>query len=256
VLWNNEGMPPSRRTAPDAAIVTRITDWFAREGRDLPWRRPDCTPWGVLVSEIMLQQTPVARVLPVWVEWLRRWPTPPALAKAPGADAVRAWGRLGYPRRALRLWDCAVALERDHGGEVPRGYDELRALPGVGDYTAAAVAAFAFGQRAVVLDTNVRRVIGRIWHAQALPAAHLTRAERDFAATLVPFHAAASATWNAAAMELGALICTARNPRCEECPARASCLWVAAGKPPAADGGQTRSRERSGARRVRAVAVM
>ncbi|HKS03574.1 MAG TPA: A/G-specific adenine glycosylase, partial [Arthrobacter sp.] len=113
----------------------------------MPWRLPDCPPWGVLVSEIMLQQTPVVRVLPVWEEWMHRWPEPAALAREPAGEAVRAWGRLGYPRRALRLHGAAVAIEREHGGSVPSDYAELLGLPGVGSYTAAAVAAFAFGRR-------------------------------------------------------------------------------------------------------------
>src|SRR5690606_7452204 len=137
--------------------------WFDHAARDLPWRRPECSPWGVLVSEIMLQQTPVVRVLPAWMSWMERWPTPAHLAAASQADAVRAWDRLGYPRRAKRLWECAGEIVRRHGGEVPDDEEELLALPGIGAYTAAAVRSFAFGRRAVVLDTNVRRVIARAW---------------------------------------------------------------------------------------------
>src|SRR5438309_3134092 len=147
----------------DDATAAAITHWYAGNARELPWRATDRTPWGVLVSEIMLQQTPVARVLPVWREWLHRWATPAALAAEPSGEAVRAWGRLGYPRRALRLHACAVAITARHAGEVPATYDELRALPGIGDYTAAAVAAFAFGARVPVLDTNVRRVFSRVY---------------------------------------------------------------------------------------------
>ncbi|WP_062131011.1 A/G-specific adenine glycosylase [Demequina aestuarii] len=215
----------------DTAMVGAVVEWFGQEARDLPWRSPECSPWGVLVSEVMLQQTPVVRVDPVWREWMERWPTPADLAATPQAEAVRAWGRLGYPRRAMRLRDCAIALVADHAGEVPRTTAELRALPGIGEYTAAAVRAFAFGEHDVVLDTNVRRVIGRAWHARPLPAAHLTRPERDHAASLVPEGARASALWNAGAMELGALVCTARAPRCEACVLAPSCAWVAAGAP-------------------------
>src|SRR5659263_416701 len=125
--------------------------WYAGHARALPWRDPECSPWGVLVSEVMLQQTPVSRVEPVWRSWLESWPTPAGLAAASPADALRAWGRLGYPRRALRLIECARMVVNRHGGDVPRGYDELTALPGVGDYTASAVLAFGFGERAVVL---------------------------------------------------------------------------------------------------------
>ncbi|WP_062077102.1 A/G-specific adenine glycosylase [Demequina globuliformis] len=221
-------MPPASR------IDSRVEDviaWFAREARDLPWRDPGCSAWGVLVSEIMLQQTPVNRVEPVWREWMSRWPTAHDLAAAPQADVLRAWGRLGYPRRAKRLKECAAVLVERHGGDVPRELDELLALPGIGEYTANAVRAFAFGERAVVLDTNVRRVIGRAWRAQPLPTAHLTRAEREHAAALVPASALEAAAWNAGSMELGALVCTARRPRCDECPLQAECAWVAAGAP-------------------------
>lgn len=215
--------------------VTSVIEWFDREARDLPWRHTDCSPWGVVVSEVMLQQTPVVRVEPMWREWMRRWPTPADLASATQADAVRAWGRLGYPRRAKRLWECAGALVERHDGEVPSSEAELLALPGIGAYTAAAVRAFAYGGRDVVLDTNVRRVIGRAWHAQPLPPAHLTRAERTHAASLVPEEPTASVAWNAGAMELGALVCTARSPRCDACVIAADCAWLSAGSPGLAD---------------------
>ncbi len=122
-----------------------VLTWYARNARDLPWRAPDATPWAVLVSEIMLQQTPVARVLPEYLSWMARWPTPAALAAAPAGEAIRQWGRLGYPRRALRLHETATILVARHGGTVPADLDALRALPGIGSYTAAAVASFAFG---------------------------------------------------------------------------------------------------------------
>jgi A/G-specific adenine glycosylase len=212
-------------------MVGAVMGWFELEARDLPWRLAECSPWGVLVSEVMLQQTPVVRVEPVWREWMERWPTPAALADATQSDAVRAWGRLGYPRRAQRLWACARAVVERHGGEVPRDEAELLALPGVGDYTAAAVRSFAFGLSAVVLDTNIRRVIGRAWHGVALPAAHLTRGEREFAAGLVLSATPDAVAWSAGSMELGALVCTARVARCEICPLAAECAWRAAGKP-------------------------
>ena len=197
----------------------------------MPWRAADCPPWGVLVSEIMLQQTPVVRVLPVWEEWLRRWPEPAALAREPAGEAVRAWGRLGYPRRALRLHGAAVAIERDHGGTVPSDYAELLSLPGVGSYTAAAVAAFAFGRRETVVDTNIRRVHARLFSGAALPAPALTAAEMRLAAELLPSDAGSSVRWNASVMELGALVCTARAPKCPACPVRDRCAWLAAGEP-------------------------
>jgi A/G-specific adenine glycosylase len=206
-------------------------DWYDAHARDLPWRAASATPWGVLVSEFMLQQTPVARVLPVWVAWLDRWPTPAALAAESPGEAVRAWGRLGYPRRALRLHAAATAIEERHGGEVPFDLEALRALPGVGDYTAAAVASFAFGRRHVVLDTNVRRVLARAVQGVEFPANAVTRAERDLATTLLPDDDAVAAGWAVAVMELGALVCTATNPRCGACPISGSCAWLAAGRP-------------------------
>jgi A/G-specific adenine glycosylase len=197
----------------------------------LPWRAPQADGWAVLVSEVMLQQTPVSRVLPAWEAWLHRWPTPAAMAAATPGDAVLAWGRLGYPRRALRLREAAVAVVERHGGVVPADLVELRDLPGVGEYTAAAVASFAHRQRHVVLDTNVRRVLERIIGGRELPGASLTKAERARAEALLPTDPEAAATWNVAAMELGALVCTATNPRCPLCPVQAACAWLAAGKP-------------------------
>jgi A/G-specific adenine glycosylase len=185
----------------------------------------------VLVSEVMLQQTPVVRVLPVYDAWLERWPTPADLAAEPAGEAVRAWGRLGYPRRALRLHAAATAIVERHGGEVPTDHADLLALPGVGEYTAAAVASFAFGQRHVVLDTNVRRVLARTLAGVELPAQHVTRAERELAAGVVPEDDATAATWAVAVMELGALVCTAARPGCPTCPVAPLCAWRAAGHP-------------------------
>lgn len=210
-----------------------LLDWYAATARDLPWRRAEFAveygAWGTLVSEFMLQQTPVARVLEPWHAWLERWPTPADLARDPAGEAVRAWGRLGYPRRALRLHAAAVAIVERHGGEVPRGYDELRELPGVGDYTAAAIASFAHRGSHVVLDTNVRRVLARAVEGRAQPANAPTAGERAMAAALVP--ATDAHVWAAASMELGALVCTARAPRCVDCPIIDDCAWYRAGKP-------------------------
>ncbi|WP_299444885.1 A/G-specific adenine glycosylase [uncultured Phycicoccus sp.] len=216
----------------------RVLSWYAEHARPLPWRDPSCTPWGVFVSEVMSQQTPVGRVEPVWREWLRRWPTPAALAAESPGEVVRAWGRLGYPRRALRLHGAAAALVERHGGEVPRDEEALRELPGVGAYTAAAVAAFAHGQRTVVVDTNVRRVLVRALQGRAQAAPALTAAEGRLAASVVPEDAEAASVWNVAVMELGALVCRARGPRCEACPLVDLCAWVAAGSP--ADAGPPR----------------
>lgn len=189
------------------------------------------SPWGVLVSEVMLQQTPVVRVLPVWESWMTSWPTPTDLASTSPGDAIRAWGRLGYPRRALRLHATATAIRDDHAGQVPSQETTLRTLPGIGDYTAAAVAAFAFGHRTTVVDTNVRRVQARAVTGNALPAPTLRRAEVDLAAALLPADRADAALWNVAVMELGALVCTARSPRCPECPVADLCRWRRAGSP-------------------------
>ncbi|WP_426242684.1 A/G-specific adenine glycosylase [Nocardioides sp. LHG3406-4] len=208
-----------------------ILRWYDAHQRDLPWRRPEATAWSVLVSELMLQQTPVARVLPVHDAWLERWPRPADLAAEPAGEAVRAWGRLGYPRRALRLHAAAQAIVERHGGEVPASYDDLLALPGVGDYTAAAVASFAFGRRHVVLDTNVRRVFARTGGGVEFPPPSVTRAERDLATELLPDDAATAATWAVAVMELGALVCTAATPRCADCPVADLCAWRLAGFP-------------------------
>src|SRR4051812_13270303 len=216
----------------DDAPAGAITGWYAEAARDLPWRAPDRSAWGVLVSEVMLQQTPVTRVLPVWHDWMNRWPEASALAAASPGDAVRAWGRLGYPRRALRLHACAVAIVDRHDGAVPSTLDELRALPGVGDYTAAAVAAFAYGAAVAVLDTNVRRVYARLFDGTADAAtASPTAGERRKAAALLP--AGRPADYSVAVMELGALVCTARTPRCAACPVAGKCLWLAAGRPAA-----------------------
>jgi A/G-specific adenine glycosylase len=212
-------------------LVDPILRWYDAHARDLPWRRPAASAWSVLVSEFMLQQTPVARVLPVHEAWLERWPTPADLAAEPSGEAVRAWGRLGYPRRALRLHAAAVAIVADHGGVVPDSYDALRTLPGVGDYTAAAVAAFAYRQRQVVLDTNVRRVLGRAVSGVEFPARSVSKAEREVAAALLPADAPTAATWSVAVMELGALICTADRPKCPTCPVADTCAWHTAGRP-------------------------
>ncbi len=209
--------------------VTVVVAWFADNKRELPWRDPEVTAWGILVSEFMLQQTQVDRVAPKWLTWMQRWPTADALSRAPLGDVLRAWQGLGYPRRAMRLHATAQRIVSEFAGTVPSTQAELLSLPGVGHYTAAAIAAFAFHQPTVVLDTNIRRVIARAWSAQAMPSAHLTKSEESFAAQLVPQRDGAQ--WSAAVMELGALICTARNPLCSQCPLQNSCAWLVAGQP-------------------------
>jgi A/G-specific adenine glycosylase len=213
-------------------LHARLLRWYDEHARDLPWRRPGTSPWGVLVSEIMLQQTPVARVTPVWEAWMSRWPTPADLVVAGPGEAVRAWGRLGYPRRALRLHAAARAVEEHHGGEVPDTYEALLALPGVGDYTAAAVASFAYGRRHAVLDTNVRRVLARTVAGEELPPVSLTKAERERAVALLPDDEGDAARWAVATMELGAVVCSAASPACSRCPVDDLCAWRLAGSPP------------------------
>jgi A/G-specific adenine glycosylase len=207
-----------------------VVDWFAVAARDLPWRRPGTDPWAVLVSEVMLQQTPVARVEPVWREWTGRWPTPADLASASPAEVIRAWGKLGYPRRALRLREAAVAITERHGGRVPSEVDELEALPGIGTYTARAVACFGYGRRQPVVDTNVRRVVARLVHGRA-EAAPARAADLVDIAALAPADDARAVRFSVAVMELGALVCVAGTPRCGDCPVRARCAWRLAGYP-------------------------
>lgn len=213
------------------SIAAAVNQWFLDNRRDLPWRQPGFGAWGILVSEIMLQQTPVVRVIPRLEQWLQRWPTPAALAASPPGDAVRAWDRLGYPRRALNLHAAAVVITERHGGVVPRDVPSLLALPGIGDYTARAVAVFAYGDRHPVVDTNVRRVLARAiaGNGEAGPAS--TR--RDLAAmeAVLPTDEADARLFNAAVMELGALVCTARAPRCDACPIASECRWRAEGYP-------------------------
>lgn len=212
-------------------VVREILDWYQAAARDLPWRRAEASAWSVMVSEFMLQQTPVIRVLDPWHRWLERWPTPAALADAPSGEAVRAWGRLGYPRRALRLHAAATVIRDDHHDRVPDDYETLIALPGVGSYTAAAIASFAYGRRHLVLDTNVRRVLTRIALGAAFPAAATTAAERRLAEEFLPGRADRAARWAVASMEFGALVCTARSPACSDCPVRTHCRWHRAGHP-------------------------
>jgi A/G-specific adenine glycosylase len=207
--------------------------WYAGAGRDLPWRRPGTSPWAVLVSEVMLQQTPVARVLPAYAAWLARWPTPTAQAADPPGEAVRQWGGLGYPRRALRLHAAAGTVVARHGGALPDDLDALQALPGVGAYTARALSAFAFRRRVLPLDTNVRRVLARAVDGRPMPrGAAVTGPEQRAADALLAAAPAQTAAGAAAAvMELGALVCTSRSPRCPVCPLGRRCTWRASGFP-------------------------
>ncbi|MGY2001987.1 A/G-specific adenine glycosylase [Blastococcus sp. SYSU DS1024] len=218
-------------TCPAAAPVGEvIVDWYATAARDLPWRTPDVDPWAVLVSEVMLQQTPVARVEPVWRDWMARWPTPAELAATPPAEVIRAWGKLGYPRRALRLREAAIAITERHGGVVPADVTDLEELPGVGTYTARAVACFGYGRRQPVVDTNVRRVVARLVHGRA-EAGTARAADLVDIAALAPEEDGRAVRFSVAVMELGALVCVAGTPRCGACPVRDRCAWRLAGSP-------------------------
>lgn len=198
-----------------------IVSWFKKNKRDLPWRKTDA--WGVLVSEFMLQQTPVNRVLPVYQEWMKRWPTAAQLAAASPADVITAWGRLGYPRRALRLHECAKVITHELSGKIPEDENELRKLPGIGEYTAAAMAAFAFNKRSLVLDINIRRLFARLFDGVEVPSQSSTKSEKSRYEALIPKKDAH--IWAAATMELGAIICTSQSPKCGICPVAHGCTW-------------------------------
>ena len=208
-----------------------LITWFDQCARDLPWRRPGTTGWGVLVSETMLQQTPVARVQPIWEEWMTRWPRPSALAAASQAEVLRAWGKLGYPRRALRLHEAAAAIAEEPGDVVPSDVDTLLALPGIGAYTARAVAAFAYGRRAPVVDTNVRRVVARAVHGAGDAGPPSTTRDLADVDAILPADDANAARMSAALMELGQTVCTVRSPVCDTCPIAHDCAWQHAGRP-------------------------
>jgi len=212
-------------------IQREVMNWFQVNARDLPWRAKHTTAWQVLVSEIMLQQTPAERVTPAYLAWIGRWPDAAALAQASPADVLRQWDRLGYPNRAMRLHQCAKKVTSDFGGELPSDYDQLLALPGIGDYTASAILAFAHDKRSVVLDTNIRRVLMRVWNGQERQPQSVSAVERMLADELTPQKDAEAALWSAAVMEFGAVICTARNPRCDQCFIARECQWALAGKP-------------------------
>jgi len=234
-------VPPNTR--PTGAPSASLIEWYRRTARELPWRRSDFHDdygaWGTLVSEFMLQQTPVSRVIPHLKAWLERWPTPAALASATPAEVVQQWANLGYPRRALWLHRAAIEVTERHGGVVPRDVDALLRLSGIGDYTARAVAVFSYGDRHPVVDTNTRRVLARSVLGQAHPGSP-SRRDLELMESLLPADDVESAVYNAAAMELGATVCTARRPRCESCPLLGTCAWVAAGRP---DTGDNRRRQ-------------
>lgn len=218
------------RDQNETPLTTALNQWFIAAARPLPWRDPDATAWHILVSEFMLQQTQVDRVLPRYREWITRWPTAADLAAAAPADALRAWDRLGYPRRALWLHRAATEIASTHGNRVPRSIETLETLTGVGPYTARAVAVFAYGDRHPVVDTNTRRVIARAVHGLAAAGAPRPRDLTDME-QLLPKALPDAQRTNAAMMELGAVVCTARAPQCAACPIAPWCEWRGAGYP-------------------------
>jgi A/G-specific adenine glycosylase len=222
-------------------VQSDLFAWWNRNARDLPWRFGRTTPWGVLISEVMSQQTQMSRVVPYWLAWMAVWPDAASLAQASTAEVITAWGRLGYPRRALRLQECARVVAQRYDNELPRTYDELLALPGIGDYTASAVMSFAFGSPIAVIDTNIRRVLSRVFSGLESHGGSATKQERELAERVLPKEAKASVTWNQSVMELGATVCTAKNPLCEQCPLADSCAFLAAGRP---ELGERRTRPR------------
>ena len=253
-------------------IRLRLFDWWSRYARDLPWRFGRTTPWGVLVSEVMSQQTQMSRVVPYWTAWMQVWPDAASLAAAPKAEVITAWGRLGYPRRALRLQECARQVASQYADRLPRDYDQLVALPGIGDYTASAVMSFAYGERIAVIDTNIRRVLSRVFLGRESKGGAASREERQLAWQVLPEDADSevsdhhvngdgslgtadpqirsaawreppSARWNQAVMELGATVCVARKPACDICPLAGHCRFLKAGLP-GLGAGRTRPRQR------------
>lgn len=226
------GVPRARAARRLAEQLRRpLFAWWDMHARELPWRDGRTSPWGVLVCEVMSQQTQMGRVVPYWSAWMRRWPDAAALAAAPRADVLEAWGRLGYPRRALRLQECARVVAAECRDGLPRDYAALTALPGIGDYTASAVLSFAYGERIAVIDTNIRRVLSRVFLGEESLGGAASALERALADVVLPDDAGESATWNQAVMELGALVCTAKQPECDDCPLRERCLFLAAGRP-------------------------
>ncbi|ATO42208.1 adenine glycosylase [Bifidobacterium asteroides DSM 20089] len=257
-------------------IRLRLFDWWSRYARDLPWRFGRTTPWGVLVSEVMSQQTQMSRVVPYWTAWMKVWPDAASLAGAPKAEVITAWGRLGYPRRALRLQECAQQVAGQYADRLPRDYDQLVALPGIGDYTASAVMSFAYGERIAVIDTNIRRVLSRVFLGRESTGGAASREDRQLAWQVLPndegtevvdvqdsgaqedsgrlgladpqvrsaaWREPPSARWNQAVMELGATVCIARKPACDICPLAGHCRFLKAGLP-GLGAGRTRPRQR------------
>ena len=206
-------------------IAVALLKWGSDTLRDLPWRRTR-NPWRVLVSEVMLQQTSVARVLPKYEAFINEFPTPHDLASAPLGDALRLWSGLGYPRRCRNLREAARVLHEEFNGEFPESVDVLLTLPGVGQYTSRAVLAFAFEHDVAVVDTNVSRVLSRL-EGRALKAKELQVLADSFVPQGLGWE------WNQVMMDFGARHCTARQPQCAQCPLRQLCVWKGEGVDPA-----------------------
>ena len=235
-------------------LAAPLIAWYRETARDLPWRRPGFGAWGILVSEFMLQQTPVNRVIPHLEAWLARWPTPADLASDAPAEALRQWANLGYPRRALWLHRAAVEIRDRHGGIVPSDVQELLALSGIGDYTARAVSVFAYGMRQPVVDTNTRRVLARTMDGRSQPGPQARR-DLEAMAAILPTDDGESAIVNAATMELGATVCTARAPKCSACPIADLCAWRAAGYPETGDERRRQARYEGSDRQARGAVL-
>ena len=206
-------------------IAVALLKWGSDTLRDLPWRRTR-NPWHVLVSEVMLQQTSVARVLPKFEAFIEEFPTPHALGVAPLGDALKLWSGLGYPRRCRNLQEAARVIVNDFNGEFPSTLDDLQALPGVGQYTSRAILAFAFEQDVAVVDTNVSRVLSRL-EGRALKARELQEMANDFVPQGLGWE------WNQVMMDFGARHCTLRSPQCTDCPVKKLCAWHGVGDDPA-----------------------
>ncbi len=202
---------------PEAWFAGELVDWHRREARTLEVRAT-ADPWAVLVAETMSQQTQIARVGPFWRHFIDRWPTPAALASASTPDLLAAWAGLGYNRRALALRDAARRIVADHGGAVPSDIGALQALPGIGPYTARAVAASAFGKPVAPVDVNVRRVVSRFTGLSG------ARAVQEAADRLIGSSASGPALWVHAVMDLAATICVRRHPACDRCPLAEGCV--------------------------------
>jgi len=242
-------MTPTRARTGELALSEALLAWYGPRRRAFPWRRTH-DPYAILVSELMLQQTQAARVVPAFERFLASFPTVESLAAASRGDVVRAWNGLGYNRRAVALSEAAREIVRELGGRVPSDPERLRALPGVGPYTAAAVASLAFGVRVPALDTNVRRVVARV--GAGLDASELSR-PRTLELAEAWIDRDDPGAWNQALMDLGREVCRPR-PRCDACPLADGCRFLAAGASPARPG-RTQGRFEGSSRQVRGAIV-